>query len=522
MHKNSQIEYAMGNSAAKDIESTQNNEKITTSLDLSGALVINKNYSDNKIANNNDNENKNPELAENNTKIKELVHQVYLSLNKYGYFSTLIPPHKNVTCQACNQVNFVVDRYKCLVCNEYDLCGVCFESRKITAPHVKAHPMVRYSGPKEIFGDEIEGENVTLEKFKKKFDGVEHETTCKGCNSHPIFGLRFKCDECNEFDLCHKCFEKKTEINDHKKEHSILVCYSIRNVNPSDIELLERLGSGAFGTAHKAKIISKNKIVVCKVLEWQLQHLFLGLDVNSLYKSFIREVLAYNEINSNYIIKTYGSCIVNDIKKTKFYLLTEYMEKGSLANLLKNEPDLSYRCRLSIACNIASGMKRIHEKHYIHRDIRPDNIFVNKNYVAKIGDMGIARLQDKFQNHTVIGPDRYMPDEFRTGNYNEKVDVYTFGLTMYHLITGQTHAFENNKVELSEEPIIFSKLIQKCLENVPNDRPTASMLESNLELHYKVLYAVISKGTGYFFLPKKERTKICIKVCNLVSELLFN
>ncbi|XP_012563273.2 uncharacterized protein LOC105847951 [Hydra vulgaris] len=517
----------MSSSTEKQKKNTESNAQSTTP-DLSVALVLNKADKKSNLSNDftndlkPDNDNNEKVMNNFNDIINDLVHHVFLGMNKYGYFSINSPSHKNVTCSACKHNDFVVDRYKCLVCKDYDLCGVCFESRKITFPHVKSHPMVRYSGPKEIFGEEIENESVTLEQFITKFNGVEHEATCDGCNSHPIFGLRFKCDECNDFDLCYKCFTKKEGIGNHKIEHPVLVSYSIRNVSSSDIELLDRLGNGAFGTAHKARIISKNKIVVCKIFEWNIVHLFMNLSVDSLYKSFIREVLGYNEINSSYVIKAYGSCVMSNKNIKTFYLLTEYMEKGSLSDLLKKEPNLSYRCRVSIACNIASGMKRIHEKNFIHRDIRPDNIFITKNYVAKIGDMGIARLQDKFQNHTVIGPIPYMPNEFQTGNYNEKVDIYSFGLTMYHLITGQRHLFANRKIELSIKPLMFEKLINSCLENLPSNRPTASVLENRLEMHSKVLCEVISKFTGYFLLPKEERTKICIKTCNLVSEIFFH
>ncbi|CAF3991105.1 unnamed protein product, partial [Rotaria sp. Silwood1] len=53
--------------------------------------------------------------------------------------------------------------------------------------------------------------------------------------------------------------------------------------------------------------------------------------------------------------------------------------------------------------NIASGMRRIHEHRMIHRDIRPDNILVNENYVAKIGDIRIARVIDPLNQQTQIG-----------------------------------------------------------------------------------------------------------------------
>ncbi|CAF1496835.1 unnamed protein product [Rotaria sp. Silwood1] len=85
--------------------------------------------------------------------------------------------------------------------------------------------------------------------------------------------------------------------------------------------------------------------------------------------------------------------------------------------------------------NIASGMRKIHEHRMIHRDIRPDNILVNENYVAEIGDMGIARVIDPLNHHTQIGCASYMPPEFYHGTYDQKLDIFTFGLTLNELFT---------------------------------------------------------------------------------------
>ena len=507
--------YRMGN---KPTNVRQNN-------DLQDNINPKKETTSNAPSLSNSQESKNESLANQLASISanSLIHKFFLYVNKDGYFSIMSPSHVGIKCDACGKEDFVVDRYKCLICTNFDLCGDCFEARNIAEPHIKSHPMVRYSGPNEIFGDCVESESVTYKKFKEQFDGVVHETvTCKGCNTEQIVGLRLKCDECNDFDLCSTCFEKKVEKNDHKSDHFILICYSVRNINPSDIEFLEELGNGAFGTVHKAKLISKNKIVACKVLEYNLAHKIMGVKIDKIYQSFIRELLAYNEFNSNYIIKTYGSCIVNNNNNNcKFYLLTEFMENGSLAALLTKEPDLSYRCRLSMACNIASGMKRIHEKNFIHRDIRPDNIFVSKNYVAKIGDMGIARLQDKFEQHSLIGLNSYMPKEFYTRKYNEKLDVFTFGLTLYHLITGNPHSFNNGEIELDNKPVVFGELIDQCLQDDPNKRPTASSLENWLSLYQKCFWELIRGIEVYPQLRKEDRTDIFIKSCNTISKLLF-
>ena len=88
----------------------------------------------------------------------------------------------------------------------------------------------------------------------------------------------------------------------------------------------------------------------------------------------------------------YGYCVqVNPRNKINLMVITEYMSKGSLGDLIKNEPNLSFRRKFEITCDVAAGMARIHEHNFIHRDIRLDNILINSKYRAKIGDMGISK-----------------------------------------------------------------------------------------------------------------------------------
>ncbi|CAF5126744.1 unnamed protein product [Rotaria sp. Silwood1] len=91
--------------------------------------------------------------------------------------------------------------------------------------------------------------------------------------------------------------------------------------------------------------------------------------------------------------------------------------------------------------NIASGMRRIHEHRMIHRDIRPDNILVNENYVAKIGDIRIARVIDPLNQQTQIGCAPYMLPEFYRGTYDQKLDIFTFGLTLNELFTSKKNTY---------------------------------------------------------------------------------
>merc|ERR1711862_377741 len=90
--------------------------------------------------------------------------------------------HYHIICDGCNITNFEGDRHKCTQCNDYDLCGKCHSN----GVH-KQHAFVK-----------INRDNEHHSYYHKRI-------ICDGCKKNPIFGTRFKCYECPDFDLCQEC-----------------------------------------------------------------------------------------------------------------------------------------------------------------------------------------------------------------------------------------------------------------------------------------------------------------------------
>ena len=156
------------------------------------------------------------------------------------------------SCDGCHSLRIFSDRYKCLQCENYDLCGACFEKRRETKHHRSGHAFAHFKIPMELFGEPIAkvNEEVTLMKFRERFARVEHtNVTCDGCEIMPIVGIRFKCDTCHDYDLCYDCMEKQVVTNEHDAKHSLVVVGKDRfnQIDVNDIELGEELGRGAFG-----------------------------------------------------------------------------------------------------------------------------------------------------------------------------------------------------------------------------------------------------------------------------------
>jgi serine/threonine protein kinase len=255
--------------------------------------------------------------------------------------------------------------------------------------------------------------------------------------------------------------------------------------------------------------------VACKVLT-------VPPDKQHLEKSFLRELAAYNEVSGAYILKLYGFTIQTNATNgtRKCLLIMEFMSRGSLTNVIKKEKKLSLRRKLNMACHIASGMRKLHARHIIHRDIRPDNILVNENYVAKIGDMGIARVMEENNHLTIIGCGHYMPPEFITGKYDQSLDVFTFGLTLNYLFTEKQHQSIQliiTKVKLAENSPIFSELIARCIHDDPSQRPSAVEIEVTLQAYKRGFdKLVLSENPQYIQLSTEHKNEVFLKFYELI------
>ncbi len=390
-------------------------------------------------------------------------------------------------CSLCNKNDFYQYRYKCLECTStnYNLCGECFEERVETREHKLSHAVVRRDEvSNSIFGETFNDNEINLNNFSKIFANVQHkEHTCNGCKTgRPIIGLRFKCDICKNFDLCKNCFFNKKSIHPKNDHPFIVFGKTLDQIDPSGIKLLKELGSGAFGSVYEAKL--KNGILVAAKI----------IDPSRL-DSYIKEKEAYDELIGVNILKCFGYSYFNQ----KPMIITELMKKGSLSDLLKKEK-LSYRRRLQIACDIASGMLRIHDHNFIHHDIRDDNVLIAEDYTAKIGDMGIVRTESVIRNTTPLGkPDCMPPEFFHHGKIDQNLDVFTYGLILNQLFDGQrkfippntnqdyTSSFRPpNFIKVTTKPIAFFKLVSICLNADSKQRPNSKRLLESLKAYRKV------------------------------------
>ena len=275
-----------------------------------------------------------------------------------------------------------------------------------------------------------------------------------------------------------------------KKHHKMSILNTSFKIDSDNIDLIYEIGKGVSGRVYESKLKDTKQIVACKVitistlndknLSKKLSKVLEMYSTPNGYDDFIRELNALKEIKGENILKLIGYSIQQVEHLTNLMILTENMEKWSLRLLLAKEPNLSYKIKLNISCDIASGISRIHELNYIHCDIRDDNILISNDYQAKVGDLGSVEQIDL---RSGINLTKQMPPEYKTGVYDQKIDIFMFGLTLNRIYNGENcedYYLTENHISILRDASCFSELIYECLNQNPKLRPTSNDLKCKL------------------------------------------
>ncbi|KAK4754760.1 hypothetical protein SAY87_008517 [Trapa incisa] len=195
------------------------------------------------------------------------------------------------------------------------------------------------------------------------------------------------------------------------------------------------IGRGACGTVYRAELPTGHTIAVKK-----LDPSREGND-NNVDDSFRAEIHTLGKIRHRNIVKLYGFCY----HQGSNLLLYEYMAKGSLGELLHGSPrTLDWRKRFKIALGAAEGLAYLHhdcKPRIIHRDIKSNNILLDENLEAHVGDFGLAKVIDVLQSKTmsaIAGSYGYIAPEYAyTMKVTEKCDIFSYGEVLLELLTGR-------------------------------------------------------------------------------------
>lgn len=199
------------------------------------------------------------------------------------------------------------------------------------------------------------------------------------------------------------------------------------------VALLAELGAGGMGKVFKGHHLGLDKPVAVKVMGAQLAG-------DSLSKArFLREARTAAKLDHSGIVRVLD---VNEEAGVP-YIVMEYIEGTDLAALLKKHGALDGIATLRAIAQVADGLAHAHAEGIVHRDIKPHNIFASKDGRVKLGDFGLARAVEQTTELTMpgaaIGTAYYMsPEQAQGKEVDQRSDVYSLGVTAWHLLTGQT------------------------------------------------------------------------------------
>ncbi|CAI5512179.1 unnamed protein product [Closterium sp. Naga37s-1] len=207
------------------------------------------------------------------------------------------------------------------------------------------------------------------------------------------------------------------------------IVFATENFKPD-----RKLGEGGFGTVFSGTL--HHTPVAVKVLK--------NTDAMQAAHEFQQEVEVLSQIQHPHVVMLLGCC------PDKYCLVYEFMANGSLEDRLlcaNNSPPLPWYIRMRVAAEIASALLILHTRPVpiVHRDLKPGNILLDKNFVAKLGDVGLAKLmpglsmdQTYMRESVPVGTFAYVDPEFqRTGEFGPKSDVYALGIVLLDLLTGR-------------------------------------------------------------------------------------
>lgn len=237
-------------------------------------------------------------------------------------------------------------------------------------------------------------------------------------------------------------------------------------------EILERIGSGGMSDVYKAKCHKLNRYVAIKVLKPEYS------EDKTFVSKFRAEAQAAAGLMHANIVNVYDVGEENGI----YYIVMELVEGITLKKYIEKKGVLGVREAVSIAIQVAQGIDAAHKHNIVHRDIKPQNIIISKEGKVKVTDFGIARAASSNTiNSSVMGSVHYIsPEQARGGYSDEKSDIYSFGITLYEMLTGKVPFEGDTTVAIAlqhiqdeivsprqyvpEIPVSVEKIVLKCTQ----------------------------------------------------------
>ena len=198
-------------------------------------------------------------------------------------------------------------------------------------------------------------------------------------------------------------------------------------------DLLQKIAEGGMGTIYRGRDRRDGRIVAVKIMP---PHMAAN---PILLKRFEQEFKAAKKLDHPNIVRALDF----DATASSPYLVMEFVEGESLGQQLERKGPMGEAEAIKMIAQVAQALHRAHKIGLIHRDVKPDNVLVNTDGVAKLADLGLVKEAETDLNLTKTGrglgtPHFMAPEQFRNAkNVDVRCDIYSLGATLYMMVTGE-------------------------------------------------------------------------------------
>ncbi|KAK4768096.1 hypothetical protein SAY87_003237 [Trapa incisa] len=219
-------------------------------------------------------------------------------------------------------------------------------------------------------------------------------------------------------------------------------------VDAAKLTIKSVIARGTFGTVHRG--IYDGHDVAVKLLDWGEESHRTEAEIASLRSAFAQEVAVWHKLDHPNVTKFVGATMGStdqliqtdngpiNMPKNVCCVVVEYLPGGTLKSyLIKNRRrKLAFKVVHQLALDLARGLSYLHSQKIVHRDVKTENMLLDKSRTVKIADFGVARVEASNPNDMTgeTGTLGYMAPEVLNGNpYNRKCDVYSFGICLWEI-----------------------------------------------------------------------------------------
>lgn len=286
-------------------------------------------------------------------------------------------------------------------------------------------------------------------------------------------------------------------------------------IDPRKIKYKDKLAKGNFGEVWLGSWLG-SPVAIKTVIGTMAQD-------SEFIERFVLEIKLMSNLHHPNIVMFLGA-VVTPVEK--MCLLLEFCVHGNLHEFMKADHEdltITMHTVLKFATDIARGIHYIHQKkNIIQRDLKSRNVLIDEHLNAKVADFGLSRLKEDDQGMTACGtPAWTAPEIVKMENYDEKVDVYSFGIVMWELIMREEPYDGQGGVQIAYAaaeqglrptipmfcPDNYSELMQRCWAEKPDDRPDFGEILETLFQFMKADNPQVLNGSRLRDMPKKPRPK---------------